>query len=258
MNAIIQRTTMLITAALMVAGCASGSGEKDPTEKESNNLAALLADDSRAEADRARDAGRKPVDVVALLGIESGMSVLDVIAAGGYYTEVFSLAVGPSGRVAAQNPPRVLQMRDGANEKTLSARLANNRLPNVIRYDQGLADLDIAAGQFDVAFTALNLHDIYNNYGDQGTIAALQVIRAQLKPGGMFGVIDHNGAAGNDNKALHRMEKTDAIRLALAAGFVVDADSRLLQNSADDMTQGVFTEGLRGNTSRFLLLLRNP
>lgn len=44
--------------------------------------------DSRSEEDRARDAGRKPFDVVAFVGIEPGMNVLDVMAASGWYTEV--------------------------------------------------------------------------------------------------------------------------------------------------------------------------
>lgn len=38
------------------------------------------------------------------LSITPGMSVIDVIAAGGYYTEVLSLAVGSEGHVIAQNP----------------------------------------------------------------------------------------------------------------------------------------------------------
>jgi|TARA_B110000240_G_C13183263_1_gene318691 predicted methyltransferase len=43
------------------------------------------------------------------LGIGKGMTVVDVIAAGGYYTEVLSVAVGASGKVYAQNPAAVLQ-----------------------------------------------------------------------------------------------------------------------------------------------------
>ncbi|MGY8793919.1 MAG: hypothetical protein ACKVJN_02160, partial [Woeseiales bacterium] len=54
-------------------------------------LAALLANDSRAAEDRDRDAARKPTDVIGFLGITPGMSVIDVIAAGGYHTEVLSL-----------------------------------------------------------------------------------------------------------------------------------------------------------------------
>ncbi|NIN58457.1 MAG: hypothetical protein GTN56_01265, partial [Xanthomonadales bacterium] len=74
-------------------------------------LAERLAD--RSEADRARDAGRRPAEVVAFLGIEDGMTVLDVFSAGGWYAEVLAHAVGPAGTVYAQNTAFLLSMRDG-------------------------------------------------------------------------------------------------------------------------------------------------
>ncbi len=222
------------------------------------DLRTMLASDSRSEADRARDAGRKPADVVEFLGIESGMRVIDIIAAGGYYTEVMSLAVGADGMVVAQNPQIILEMRDGANEKAISARLAGNRLPNVSRANVGFDAVSTADGQFDAAITALNFHDLYNGRSPEAALAALQAIFGLLKPGGVFGIIDHAGVADADNAALHRIEPSIAAETAAAAGFVVEAESDLLANADDDHTQGVFAEGLRGHTDRFLLKLRKP
>jgi predicted methyltransferase len=260
------RSCILFLAALLIAGC-GGAEDRAATqpvpasvsepEPVAPDLATLLAGDARSEADRARDVGRKPAEVIDFLGIAPGMSVIDIIGAGGYYTEVLALVVGPDGHVAAQNPAFVLQMRDGVNEKALSERLANDRLPNVSRLDKELTDLSAEDGPFDAAITALNLHDIYNRFGEESAVGTLQLIYASLKPGGVFGVIDHNGVAGNDNKALHRMQKEDAIRLAKAAGFIVEADSDIL-NTADDMSQAVFAEEIRGKTNRFLLRLRKP
>jgi predicted methyltransferase len=79
-----------------------------------------------------------------------------------------------------------------------------------------------------------------------------------LKPGGVFGVIDHAGDADAPNGDLHRINKDLAIELATAAGFVVEADSDLLSNAADDHTLGVFSPDIRGNTDRFILKLRKP
>jgi predicted methyltransferase len=223
-----------------------------------HDLSSMLGNEGRAEADRARDAGRKPAEVIAFLGIEPGMNVIDIYAAGGYYTEVLSLAVGSDGHVAAQNPAFILQMREGVNDKAMNDRLAGDRLSNVSRLDKELADIAATDGPFDAGITALNFHDIYNNAGEEGATASMAVIFAALKSGGVFGIIDHEGAAGNDNKALHRVQVADVIRVAEAAGFSVDGSSNVLNNSADDMTQGVFTEGLRGNTNRFVLKLRKP
>ena len=85
----------------------------------------------------------------------------------------------------------------------------------------------------------------------------MRAVYSVLKPGGFFGVIDHQGLEGRDNAALHRMLKEDAIRVAEAAGFVVEADSGLLHHHSDDMTKHM-RESPRGETYRFVLRLRKP
>lgn len=261
------RVFFISLAALTLSSCGNSADrsqtpaeavEHDATESEAPNLEALLASESRFASDRERDAGRKPADVIAFVGIEPGMNVVDVIAAGGYYTEVLSLAVGKDGHVTAHNPAIVLQMRDGANEKQLSERLANGRLQNVSRLNKEIAELTADDGPFDAAMTGLNLHDIYINYGEAGAIGAMKTIAATLKPGAVFGVIDHHGAGGGDNNELHRMRIEDAIRVAEAAGFVVEAQSGILHVHDDDLTDSVFAEDRRGRTHRFVLRLRKP
>jgi predicted methyltransferase len=210
----------------------------------------------RSAEDKAQDAGRKAPEVLAFVGVKSGATVLDLIAAGGWYTEVLSAAVGPAGKVYAQNPDVVLKMRDGANDKALTARLADNRLGNVIRLDKPVENLGLAAGSLDVVFTSMNWHDISNN--DPAVAAAtLEVLKGLLKSGGVIGIVDHNGVAGADNKTLHRIEKAVVIAQATAAGLAV-TESPVLENPADDHTKGPFDPSLRGNTDRFVLRLTKP
>lgn len=222
------------------------------------DLAAALAADSRPAADKVRDAGRKPVRVIEFLGVKEGMTALDVIAAGGYYTEVLAYAVGKSGTVYAQNPEVVLRFRDGANDKALTERLANNRLPNVIRKDGDLAEVDIPAASVDVAITALNYHDIYNASGRDAAVGFSRAMLALLKPGGVLGVIDHEGSADQDNAALHRMQSHQAIEALEAAGFEIAATSELLRDSGDRLDKMVFAQDIRGRTSRFLIKAVKP
>lgn len=219
-------------------------------------LAEELSSSSRSDADQARDAGRKPAEVIAFLGIEPGMQVMDVIAASGWYSEVLSIAVGPDGKVYAQNNDFVLKIRDGANDKALTARLKGGRLANVERVDAEIGELPVPDGSLDAALTALNFHDIYNGRGEEATLAFLAAVHAALKPGGLFGIIDHDGVAGLDNAKLHRMQKQQALDVIAKSGFAVEGESDLLANPADDHSQGVFTPGLRGNTDRFVLKLR--
>lgn len=209
----------------------------------------------RSAEDKARDADRKPAEVLAFLELQPGMTVLDVMASGGWYTEVLSLAVGEEGKVYAQNTPAFLQFRDGAYDKALNKRLENERLNNVVRLDKDFAHLGLK-DEVDLALSALNFHDIYNR-SEEEALAMLQAILQALKPGGVFGLIDHNGDPEADNASLHRMPKADAIAVARKAGFEV-SQSDLLANPDDDHTQGVFAPGMRGKTDRFLLKLTKP
>jgi len=244
-------TSRTIVAALLLA-LSGGAG----AAAAATDLATRLAQGSRSEADKARDAGRRPAEVVAFLGIEPGMTVVDLIAAGGWYTEVLSEAVGPTGKVYAQNTAFTLQFREGANDKAMTARLAGGRLPNVERLDHEFADLGLAPASVDAAVTALNFHDIYNGGGREAAEAFLATVQRILKPGGVLGVIDHVGVAGADNAKLHRIEPKVVEDLAKAAGFVVDGRSDLLAHPEDDHTLMVFDPAVRGRTDRFLFRLR--
>lgn len=219
-----------------------------------DEIRAALANPARAEADSARDEGRNPAEVLAFLGLQEGMTALDVAASGGWYTEVLSLAVGSEGKVYAQNSPAFLQYRDGYYDKAMTEKLKAEHLSNVTRIDAEFDAMNID-GQVDIAITALNFHDVYNRNAEAG-VTMLKGIKAALKPGGVLGLIDHNGNEGADNSSLHRMTIAQAIAAAEQAGFEVDV-SNLLRNEADDHTQGVFGP-LRGKTDRFLLKLTKP
>ena len=227
------------------------------------DLAAALASGDRAEEDRARDAGRKPAEVIEYLGIGPGMAVMDLMASGGYYTEVLSLAVGPAGKIYAQNTPLFLQFADGMYDKAMTARLADGRLGNVERVDRDLPELGMEPGSLDAAFTALNFHDVHNGLGedtwggDDAAAGFLQVVKALLKPGGVLGIVDHYGDADQDNDSLHRLDVVRAAPILEASGFIVES-SALLRNPADDRTTMVFDPAIRGHTDRVLYKLTKP
>lgn len=247
-----------LTVVLMASGLVIASGIASAEVWTADELAAALNGPDRPDADKARDAGRKPADVVVFGGIEPGMVVLDVMASGGWYTEVLSIATGPEGTVYSQNSQSSLESRGGASLKALNERLGDDRLPNVVRTIGELGELNIEPGSVDAALTALNFHDTYNFNGDKAATEFLQNIYRYLKPGGVLVMIDHIGDAGGENTKLHRIAKQNVIDLIAGTEFVVEADSELLGNPADDHTQMVFGKDMRGNTDRFLLKLRKP
>lgn len=223
----------------------------------SADLAEELAAGGRSDADKARDAARRPAEVLAFVGVEPGMTVMDLLASGGWYTEVLSVAVGPEGTVYAQNPPMLLGFNDGAYDKAISARLDGNRLENVIRLDREITDTGLEPGSLDAALTALNLHDRHNFSGDDDLVQFLGGVFELLKPGGVLGVIDHYGDADKNNTALHRLNVSTALPLIGSVGFAMES-SDLLRNPEDDHSTMVFDPAIRGKTDRVLYKLTKP
>jgi predicted methyltransferase len=255
---LVQRLFIVVVAATLGA-CASMKSESPAQASQgAASLAAALASADRPAEDKARDADRKPAELVQFFGVKPGMTTVDIIALGGYVTEVLSVAVGPNGKVYAQNPPIALQLRDGMYAKQITDRLANDRLKNVVRVDADLpASAQIAPGSVDVAITAMNYHDVRNRNPDDG-VAFLRGIYSMLKPGGVLGVTDHVGNDGANNAQLHRIPKHFLLEDAQAAGFVVDGESDILAHTADDHTKMVFDPTLRGKTDQFVVRLRKP
>src|SRR5579864_4740071 len=67
-------------------------------------IADAVANPARPQADRDRDAARKPAEVLAFAGVKPGQQVLELIPGGGYFTRLLSGVVGPDGRVTEEVP----------------------------------------------------------------------------------------------------------------------------------------------------------
>ncbi|MEE8249157.1 MAG: methyltransferase, partial [Gammaproteobacteria bacterium] len=95
------------------------------------NIAAILADTSRPAADRDRDAGRMPAEVLAFFDIGPGDKVADLLCGGGYYTRILVPVVGEEGEVYAGNNPFFQRF----GEEALTALIAEPGFERVHRID---------------------------------------------------------------------------------------------------------------------------
>ncbi|MBL4819658.1 MAG: class I SAM-dependent methyltransferase [Gammaproteobacteria bacterium] len=210
--------------------------------------------------DLLRDEVRKPVEVLDFLGVEEGMSVLDVYAAGGYYTFILAKAVGNSGVVYAQNTEQGLGFQEGRQNISMgdafNTKISKGTFNNVNHILAPIGQLGIPEESLDMILLSQIFHDFYNSTPERA-LAILTQLKTLLKPNGVIGIIDHVGIDGQDNHHMHRMLKQEAIDSAREAGFTNIMDSDLLNNEADKHERHVFHPSLNRNTDRFLLKIQN-
>lgn len=211
-------------------------------------LETLITAAHRSEANIARNAARHPVETLDFFGLRPDMTVLEILPAVGWYTEILAPYLAAQGRfyVAHFSPdgslpymPRVLEMF----EKRMY------RQPEVfgrmtIRHINPPHEVTVAPeGSVDLALTFRNVHNWV--MGDQEDEYFAAFFKA-VKPGGVLGVVEHRAKPGTDRDTMKKIayvteEYTKAI--AEKAGFVFDGSSEVNANPADtkDYPNGVWS-----------------
>ncbi|MBT5240706.1 MAG: class I SAM-dependent methyltransferase [Rhodospirillaceae bacterium] len=216
-----------------------------------------LQADSRPDEDKDRDAGRRPDQVMAFFGLERGDTVAEFMASRGYYVGVLSEMVGPDGTVFGQNNS---WLADRITEGTpLGPRIAASGLTNVEELTSELEDPQIPANTLDQAYMILFYHDTFWLEIDRASMN--KAIYKTLKPGGIYGVIDHHAAPGmgiTDVRGNHRIERHVVVDEVTAAGFELVGETDVLENLEDSLDVIVFQPDLRGDTHRFVLKFQKP
>lgn len=240
--------------ALLCAALVSVAATAGPVDE-------ALSHPDRSDTDKALDAKRKPAMFIDFLGIEQGMSVIDIFAGGGYYTEIVSRLVGEDGFVTLYNNSPWDRFVGEAVDK----RLSGDRLPNVDRLVAPPEDLIDLPDKYDVAIFVLGMHDIYYTDEENGWPAIdkerfLKGIYNVVADGGVLGVIDHNARPGTDpevvGEELHRIDPAIIIEDLEDVGFEFEAQADFLRNPEDDLTVNVFDDSIRRRTDRSVLKFR--
>jgi predicted methyltransferase len=223
------------------------------------NIEAAVTDAGRPQTDKDKDAERKPVDMLTFARIRPGWSVVDFMPGGGYFTRLFSVAVGPKGKVYAFIPTEVA----GFSKKPLPANGSSPdpAHPNVVALVAPVMKFSTPE-PVDLIWTSQNYHDLHDPFMGPADMAKFDaaVYRA-LKPGGYFIVLDHAAAAKSGISAtntLHRIDPAVVKREVMGAGFVFVGESRVLRNPQDNHTLKVFDPAIRGHTDQFIYKFMKP
>ena len=208
---------------------------------------AILANPERPANERALDVVRKPEEMLKFYGVKPGDKVADLVSSRGYYTAILSQVVGEKGVVHSAHPT----FRDETRERFKNSLYANVKL---LEGGMGTAALP-GDGSLDFVLINLDYHEV-----DPADRAAMnKKVFAALKPGGVYGVVDHSaqdGAGDSVRKTLHRIEKALVVTEVTAAGFKLAKEGEMLKNLNDARTESVFVD--RGKSDRFVLRFEKP
>ena len=242
----------LLAAALAAALTTSAPAMAAPPGPVAANIKAAVADAGRPEADVARDPARRPAEMLTFAGVTTGAKIGEIIPGGGYFTRIFSKAVGPEGKVYAFVPSAMPERMAAAIDPVIK----DPAYANVVLLRQPTAEF-APPESLDLVWTSQNYHDLHNN---GGTPAALNAAAFKaLKPGGVYVVLDHvakDGSGVSDTSTLHRIDPAVVKAEVTQAGFKFDGESDTLRRKDDAHTAKVFE--MHDKTDQFVYRFKKP
>ena len=216
-------------------------------------LAAVLADQP-AEV-QARYPYRRPAETLAFFGIEPGMTVVEALPGGGWYTKILLPYLGAQGQVIGANyPADIYRLFGFMTDEQIAAQQTwvADWTATAQGWRGGDDDAAVAAfafgampaalaGSADAVLLIRALHNLARFEGEGGFLTnALKDVHEVLKPGGIVGVVQHEArpempddwAVGNAGY-LKRAFVIDAFE---AAGFELVEASEINANPLDQPT----------------------
>jgi len=170
-------------------------------------IQAIVDSPDRSDDDRETDERRHPAEMLAFFGVQPGMKALDIGTGRGYTTELLARAVGPRGKVIAQNDSTI-------SERFLKgetpARFSKDVMKNV-KYVVRPYDDPIPRGtkKLDLITVIFVYHDM--EWLERDRAAMNRRFFKALKKGGHVVVADHAGNPGtgvSESKTVHRIEES--------------------------------------------------
>lgn len=196
-----------------------------------------LSGEHRAEKNSIRDSWRHPRKTLEFFGIREGMSVVELSPSGGWYTEILAPLLNGDGTYYAAH---YSVNGGGYYRRSLGGYLQKLGEDNEI-YGEVIVTalappdaLEIApAGSADLVLAFRNVHSWMGN----DTLAeAFTAAFTALKPGGVFGVVQHRAS---DGRSVELMKDTAyisedyVIAAARSVGFELDGRSDINANPKD-------------------------
>ncbi|MBN4053747.1 class I SAM-dependent methyltransferase [Haliea sp. AH-315-K21] len=214
------------------------------------HISNAVESNDRSDEETARDANRLPAEILTLVDLNEGDTVIELSVLGQYYSNIIVNAIGSNGS---------LHMYDLVAFEDFGAEAGNAFAAAHANVEYSLQDYDAAdyPNGADAAYLILGYHDLPARGND--TAGMNNMLYAALRPGGKFLIIDHkaqDGTGWSVAETIHRIDSNTIIEEVTAAGFELIADSSLLAHPEDSKDANPF--GLAGLTDRTVLVFQKP
>ncbi len=215
-------------------------------------LATVLA--AQPEEVQARFVYRHPAETLAFFGIEPGMTVLEALPGGGWYSKILAPYLGTEGTLVGVDYDKSMFPLFGfmSDEQLAAKETWPEDWTETARgwFDTPVASIDAAqfgampaeaAGTLDAALFIRALHNMAR-FEDQGGFltSAMAEVYTALKPGGVVGVVQHMAPedAPDDwaSGANGYLKKSFVIATLTDAGFELVDESSINENPNDQPT----------------------
>lgn len=243
------RIALLAAAGLAFATPALADHHAETSAVSADAFADVLAHERRAE-DRARDEWRHPAETLAFFGVEPGMTVVDYMPAGGWYTRILVPYLGGEGSYvglvpdpAAADGERFGNYFGGLPANFEEARGGWNLTGAPVSLYASQDVPEEMAGTVDRVLIFREMHNLLRS----GVLyTELTRIRNLLADDGMVGIVQHR--AKDDAPADYTLgsngylRQKDVIALMEAHGFELVGKSDINANPQDtaDHPRGVW------------------
>jgi len=209
---------------------------------------ALLAGPDRTAAERARDVHRHPAETLTFFGVQADDVVVELLPGEGWYTAILAPLLAEQGKLIVATPgadhpvPFLAKAHAGLVARMQAEPAAYDRVEVRTLAPPQVVDLGPPASA-DVVLTFRAFHNWIRRGGAEAVLAGAFEV---LKPGGVLGVVQHRAVKPDWTPADAEsgyVTEAHVIRLAEAAGFVLDGRSEVNANPRDDRDhpQGVWT-----------------
>nr|WP_315397449.1 methyltransferase [uncultured Duganella sp.] len=202
-------------------------------------LQAAIAATTRTPANVQRDVYRHPYETLSFFGIRPNMTVVELAPGAGWYTEILAPYLRENGKLILGGADLAgPDERERNSAQRVMARLNANPVYNKValgvfspprKYEYA------PAGSVDMVLTFRNIHN-WIPLGPENMKTLFASVYTALKPGGVFGVVEHRLPASktqDDTASSGYMHEKYVIGLAEAAGFKLAAKSEVNANPKD-------------------------